>query len=64
MSMYLPNPAVAPTGAEPGEFADDNLRGRDDDRAPDPTRRPTGSPPLAKADDGDALPPEVPPVGE
>jgi hypothetical protein len=52
VSFYEPNPDVGPTGAEPGEFADDGPLTADDDLDEDgdadPTRRPTGSPPLAE----------------
>ena len=39
MSMYLPNPDVGPTGAEPGEFIDWPLLS---DRGPKPPPAPTG----------------------
>jgi hypothetical protein len=49
MTFYESNPEVRPTGEEPGEYVED-LPGahedEDDDEAPDPRRRPTGSPPL------------------
>jgi hypothetical protein len=50
VTFYEPNPDVEPTGEEAGEYLDDGpLRGGDgsDDASDgDPTRRPTGSPPL------------------
>lgn len=52
MTFYEPNPEVEDTEAEGGEFAEDGplTNDDDDDEAPDPTRRPSGSPPLP--DDG------------
>jgi hypothetical protein len=52
MTFYEANPEVRPTGAEAGEFLDDLPEGThhdDDDDAEadaDPTRRPSGAPPL------------------
>jgi hypothetical protein len=50
VSFHEPNPDVRPTGAEGGEFADDGPLAADelDEEEGDPTRRPTGSPPLAE----------------
>jgi hypothetical protein len=52
MSFYEPNPDIVATGAEAGEFADDGPLTADDDPDDevdaDPTRRPSGSPPLAE----------------
>jgi len=47
MTFYEPNPEVRPTGEEPGEFVDDGPLNADAAAGTDPTRRPTGTPPLA-----------------
>jgi hypothetical protein len=47
MTFYESNPEVRPTGEEPGEYVDDGPLVRDEAAGTDPTRRPTGSPPLA-----------------
>jgi hypothetical protein len=47
MTFHEPNPRVRPTGEEPGEYADDGPLTSDPAAGTDPTRRPTGSPPLA-----------------
>jgi hypothetical protein len=52
MTFSEPNPDVRATGEEPGEFVDDGPLGADPspegpDQEPDPTRRPSGSPPIA-----------------
>ena len=50
MTMYVPNPDVRPTGAEAGEFLDpstDVWPPDDEELDADPTRRPSGAPPLA-----------------
>ena len=47
MTFYESNPEVQPTGEEPGEFVDDGPLDADPAAGTDPTRRPTGSPPLA-----------------
>ena len=46
MTFHEPNPDVKPTGEEAGEFLDDGPLSGDDEGDGDPTRRPTGSPPL------------------
>jgi hypothetical protein len=52
VSFHEPNPDIRPTGAEGGEFVDDGPLAADDepdeDAAVDPTRRPTGAPPVAE----------------
>jgi len=52
MTFYEANPEVRPTGAEAGEFVDDlPNEAIDDDDAEgegDPTRRPSGAPPLER----------------
>jgi hypothetical protein len=51
MSMYLPNPAVHPTGYEAGEFLDDPVP-----RPPLPPPPPPSAEELsAELDDGDAV---------
>ena len=47
MTFHEPNPDVRPTGEEAGEFVDDGPLTSDPAAGTDPTRRPTGSPPLA-----------------
>lgn len=47
MTFYESNPEVRPTGEEPGEFVDDGPLVADPAAGTDPTRRPTGAPPLA-----------------
>jgi len=47
MTFYESNPEVRPTGEEAGEFVDDGPLVSDPAAGTDPTRRPTGSPPLA-----------------
>jgi len=47
VTFYESNPEVGPTGEEAGEFVDDGPLTTDPGAATDPTRRPTGSPPLA-----------------
>jgi hypothetical protein len=47
VTFYESNPEVKPTGEEPGEFVDDGPLDADPAAGTDPTRRPTGSPPLA-----------------
>ena len=55
MTFYESNPEVRPTGEEAGEFVDDGPLTSDPGAGTDPTRRPTGSPPLAPdADANDA----------
>ena len=55
MTFYESNPEVRPTGEEPGEYVDDGPLVHDEAAGNDPTRRPTGSPPLAPdADTTDA----------
>jgi hypothetical protein len=48
--MHEPNPDVRPTGEEAGEYVEDlpGERDEDEDVAPDPERRSTGSPPVAR----------------
>jgi len=46
VTFHEPNPDVRPTGEEAGEFVDDGPLSADDEPDGDPTRRPTGSPPL------------------
>jgi hypothetical protein len=47
VTFYESNPEVKPTGEEVGEFVDDGPLDADPAAGTDPTRRPTGSPPLA-----------------
>jgi len=47
VTFYESNPEVRPTGEEAGEFADDGPLDADPAAGTDPTRRPTGTPPLA-----------------
>jgi len=57
VTFYESNPEVGPTGGEVGEFADDGpLAGDDDETGADPTRRPSGSLPLAHDDEADDPP--------
>jgi hypothetical protein len=49
MTFDESNPEVRPAGEEAREYADDGPRTRDPAAATDPTRPPTGSPPLAPA---------------
>ena len=46
MTFSEPNPDVRPTGEEAGEFVDDGPLTSDPAAGTDPTRRPTGTPPL------------------
>ena len=46
MTFYESNPEVKPTGEEAGEFVDDGPLVSDPAAGTDPTRRPTGTPPL------------------
>jgi hypothetical protein len=46
MTFYESNPEVRETGEEAGEFVDDGPLESDPAAGTDPTRRPTGSPPL------------------
>lgn len=46
MTFSEPNPEVRPTGEEAGEFVDDGPLASDPAAGTDPTRRPTGTPPL------------------
>jgi hypothetical protein len=49
MTIYEPNPAVRPTGEEPGEFLDELLLARDEtDDGSEPGRRRTGVPPARR----------------
>jgi hypothetical protein len=55
MTFYESNPEVRPTGEEAGEYVDDGPLVSDPGAGTDPTRRPTGTPPLApEAEDTDA----------
>jgi hypothetical protein len=55
MTFYEPNPELRPTGEEAGEYLDDGPLASDPEAATDPTRRPSGTPPLApEAEDTDA----------
>jgi len=59
VTFYESNPEVRPTGEEAGEFADDGPLDADPAAGTDPTRRPTGTPPLAPENqtvDGPAAP--------
>jgi hypothetical protein len=62
VTFYESNPEVKPTGEEPGEFVDDGPLDADPAAGTDPTRRPTGSPPLAP--DADATDASREPSGE
>jgi len=55
MTISEPNPAH-PTGEEPGEYSDDGPLTRDDEtdsdaEHADPSRRPTGAPPVSGRSD-------------
>lgn len=51
MTFYESNPELHDTGEEAGEYADDGPLTSDPAAGTDPTRRPTGSPPLAPEPD-------------
>jgi hypothetical protein len=51
MTIFESNPEVNPTGEEAGEFIDTPSLSADRSAGNDPTRRPTGSPPLASSPD-------------
>jgi hypothetical protein len=53
MTFYESNPEIGPTGAEAGEFVDDGPLSGNDDAQADPSRRPTGAPPLQDDDQDD-----------